>query len=170
MDYSWETLKIIIEDFKEQYPDQFHGSVYETFQKEMLKKEKDWQEEEENERKKTNLTAVKENIGEAILNSKKSLNALNVTKTKKRVKQVKIVVKGGNKRVLKRKQNTRGKKGSFWVAGRGNNRSGEEKEKRQGEKKRGGRQGKERHKKWMQWGGLLHNNPIILFSAHKDTG
>uniref|UniRef100_A0A2D4PAX5 Uncharacterized protein n=1 Tax=Micrurus surinamensis TaxID=129470 RepID=A0A2D4PAX5_MICSU len=85
MDFSWETLKAIIEDFKEQNPDQFYGSAYEMVEKEILKKEEEWKKEEEEESKETILTiqtVVEQNEEEAILSSQKMLNVLNVIKTR----------------------------------------------------------------------------------------
>uniref|UniRef100_A0A2D4EW17 Uncharacterized protein n=2 Tax=Micrurus TaxID=8634 RepID=A0A2D4EW17_MICCO len=168
MDLSLENLKATIEDFKAQHPDQFQGSVYEIAQKEILKREKDWLEKEENERG-VLPSAIKENKEDI-------LNLRNVIK-KKRVKYARMVVKRNIRinLILKRKQNFGGKKrGELQVAGKvdkGNNRMGEERQRRQGGKKSGGRgQRKGRYKKWIQWAGLLNMDPIMVFSAHKDTG
>uniref|UniRef100_A0A2D4H8L6 Uncharacterized protein n=1 Tax=Micrurus lemniscatus lemniscatus TaxID=129467 RepID=A0A2D4H8L6_MICLE len=114
MDYSWETFKAIVKEYKEQNPDQFHGSMYELAEKEILKKEEEWKKEEQ-ESKETILTiqtvAKQENVveEEAILNTQTTLDVLNVIKTRKGVRKL-FAVKGGRKRVLKRKQNARRKK------------------------------------------------------------
>uniref|UniRef100_A0A2D4IFB7 Uncharacterized protein n=1 Tax=Micrurus lemniscatus lemniscatus TaxID=129467 RepID=A0A2D4IFB7_MICLE len=119
MDYSWETLKAIIEDFKEQNSDRFHGSAYEMVDTNMLKQEEEWRKEEEGMRKGTILTiqTVAGENKEAILNPQKFSNILNVKKGGKGIKNARLVVKGGIKRVLKRKQNTRGRRreGSWWL-------------------------------------------------------
>uniref|UniRef100_A0A2H6MWG0 Uncharacterized protein n=2 Tax=Micrurus TaxID=8634 RepID=A0A2H6MWG0_9SAUR len=85
------------------------------------------------------------------------------------MKKRKILVK----RNLKKKQSvTRKKKGGVVTRKevKPNNKNGDEREGRQDKKRGGDRQERERSGKWMKWGGLLNSNPIILFSAHKDTG